>query len=128
VGTPRIRVQLGVPEDSDADLIVLAGEHAQLRPDGRTVVIAAPRWHLPDGPAYVLADAYREALVLANARKARSMAVPAILARGPWPLEEVTRIALTVLQGTPTTVREVVVVAGTPAMLERWAEAIARAA
>ena len=75
-----------------------------------------------------LADAYREALALANARQARSMAVPAILALGPWPLEEVTRIALTVLQGTPTTVREVVVVAGTPGVLGRWAVAIARAA
>ena len=126
--TPRIRVQLGIPEHTGVDLIVLAGAHAELRPDGRTVVIAAPLWHPPDGPDYVLADAYREALALANARKARSMAVPAILARGPWPLERVTRIALAVLQGTPTTVGEVVVAAGTPAMLERWAEAIARAA
>lgn len=126
--TPRIRVQLGIPEHTEADLIVLAGARAQWRPDGRTVVIAAPRWHIPNGPDHALADAYREALALANARQAQTLAVPAILARGPWPLEEVTRIALTVLRGTPTTVREVVVVAGTPAMLERWAEAIARAA
>jgi hypothetical protein len=54
------------------------------------------------------------------------MALPAILARGPWPLEQVTRIALTVLMSTPTTVREVVVVASTPAMVERWAEALIR--
>ena len=121
-------MQLGIPEDTEADLVVLAGAHAELRPDGRTVVIAAPRWHLPNGPEHALADAYREAVALANARQARSLAVPAILARGPWPLDDVTRIALTVLQGTPTTVRDVVVVAGTPAVLERWAEAIARAA
>ncbi len=54
------------------------------------------------------------------------MALPAILARGAWPLEEVTRIALTVLLSTPTTVREVQIVASTPAMVERWAEALVR--
>ena len=121
-------MQLGIPQQTEADLIVLAGAHAQLRPDGRTVVIAAPRWHLPDGPDHLLADAYRQALVLANTGKARSMAAPRSSRADPGRSREVTRIALTVLQGTPTTVREVVVVAGTPAMLERWAEAIARAA
>lgn len=54
------------------------------------------------------------------------MALPAILARGPWPLEEVTRIALTVLKSTPTSVQDVVIAAGTPAMVERWAEALVR--
>ena len=52
------------------------------------------------------------------------MVLPAILARGPWPLDEVTRIALTVLKSTPTTLHEVVIAAGTPAMVERWAEAL----
>ncbi|MCU0301006.1 MAG: hypothetical protein MUF35_05295 [Candidatus Nanopelagicales bacterium] len=126
--TPRIRVQLGTPEQVQADLVVLPGAHAQHRPDGRTVVIPAPRWHMPNGPEYRLADAYREAMLLANARQAHSMVLPAILARGPWPLDQVTRIGLTVLHGTPTTLREVIVVANTPAILERWAEAIARAA
>ena len=54
------------------------------------------------------------------------MALPAILARGPWPMEAVTRVALTVLKSTPTTVDEVVIAAGTPAMVERWAEALIR--
>ena len=54
------------------------------------------------------------------------MALPAILAQGPWPLEEVTRVALTVLKSTPTTVHEVVIAASTPAMVERWAEALVR--
>jgi O-acetyl-ADP-ribose deacetylase (regulator of RNase III) len=125
---PRVRVQLGTPEDVQADLVVLPGAHAQSRPDGRTVVICAPRWTMPDGPEHRLAEAYREAMALANARGAHSMVLPAILARGPWPLDEVTRVALTVLHGTPTSVHEVIVVASTPAILERWAEAIARAA
>lgn len=125
---PRVRVQLGSPEQVQGDLVVLPGAHAQRHPDGRTVVIPAPRWTMPNGPEHRLAEAYREAMALANARGAHSMVLPAILARGPWPLDEVTRIALTVLHGTPTTVQEVIVVANTPAILERWAEAIARAA
>jgi O-acetyl-ADP-ribose deacetylase (regulator of RNase III) len=121
-------VQLGRPEQVPADLVVLPGAHLQHRPDGRTVVVPAPRWTMPDGPEHRLAEAYRKAVALANARGARTMALPATLARGPWPLDEVTRVALTVLHGSPTTLREVVVVASTPAILERWAEAIARAA
>jgi O-acetyl-ADP-ribose deacetylase (regulator of RNase III) len=125
---PRVRVQLGTTEQVEADLVVLPGAHAQHSTDGRTVVIPAPRWQMPNGPEYRLAEAYREAMALANARQAQSMALPAILARGPWPLDEVTRVGLSVLHGTPTSLREVIVVANTPAMLERWAEAIARAA
>jgi O-acetyl-ADP-ribose deacetylase (regulator of RNase III) len=122
--SPRIRVVLGRPEDTSADIILRAG--AQAADDGRVVTVIAPRWKPPRGTEHLLADAYREAVAAANARQARTMALPAILARGPWPLEDVTRIALTVLKSTPTTVHEVVIAAGTPAMVERWAEALIR--
>ncbi len=122
--SPRIRVVLGRPEDTGAAVIILAGS----RPaeDGRLVTVVAPRWQGPSGPQHTLPEAYRHAVAAANARGATSMALPAILARGPWPLEEVTRVALTVLKSTPTTVHEVIIAASTPAMLERWAEALFR--
>ena len=122
--TPRIRVVLGTPEECVADVVIRAG--ARPRQEGRLVTVAAPRWHQPDGPERLLAEAYRDAVAAANVRQARTMAMPAILARGPWPLEEVTRVALTVLKSTPTTVHDVVIAGSTPAMVERWAEALIR--
>ena len=122
--SPRIRVVLGRPEDTSADIILRAG--AQAAEDGRVVTVCAPRWQPPRGTEHLLAEAYRDAVAAANARQARTMALPAILARGPWPLEDVTRIALTVLKSTPTTVHEVLIAAATPAMVERWAEALIR--
>lgn len=115
---------LGHPEDATADIIVRAG--ARPAEDGRVVTVCAPRWKPPHGPEHELAEAYRRAVAAANARKAETMALPAMLARGVWPLEELTRVALTVLKSTPTTLREVVIVAETPAMVERWAEALIR--
>jgi hypothetical protein len=41
-------------------------------------------------------------------------------------MEDVTRIALTVLLSTPSTVQEVTIAAAGPGTLERWAEALAR--
>lgn len=122
--TPRIRVVLGHPEDTTADVVVRAG--ADPAQDGRVVTVRAPRWQRPGVGEHLLAEAYRDAVAAANARHATTMALPAVLARGPWPLEAVTRIALTVLKSTPTTVHEVVIAAGTPAMVERWAEALVR--
>jgi len=117
-------VVLGRPEDTSADIVLRAG--ARAAEDGRIVTVCAPRWQPPTGVEHLLAEAYRDAVAAANARQAQSMALPAILARGPWPLEQVTRIALTVLKSTPTTVHEVVIAAATPAMVERWAEALIR--
>jgi O-acetyl-ADP-ribose deacetylase (regulator of RNase III) len=122
--SPRIRVVLGQPEETSADIVVRAGARPGSR--GRVVTVRAPRWQRPGQAEHVLAEAYREAVAAANARDARTMVLPAVLARGPWPLDEVTRIALTVLKSTPTTVHEVVIAAGTPAMVERWAEALVR--
>lgn len=124
VRQPRIRVLLGRPEDTAADIVVLPGSRP--RSSGRVVTVAAPRWHPPNGPERELAEAYRHAVAEANARLADSMALPAILARGAWPLEQLIRVALTVLLSTPTSVREVYIVARTPAMVERWAEALIR--
>lgn len=115
---------MGRPLETPADIVVLPGARAHA--SGRVVTVVAPRWRVPNGPERLLAEAYRHAVAEANLRGATSMALPAILARGPWPLEETTRIALTVLHSTPTTLREVLIVATTPAMAERWAEALVR--
>ncbi|HEX6887494.1 MAG TPA: hypothetical protein VF143_05245 [Candidatus Nanopelagicales bacterium] len=125
---PRVRVQLGTPEQIGADLVVLAGGRTELARDGRTVTIAAPRWRLPNGPEHALAEAYREAIATANARRARTMVLPATLTRGPWPIDDLTRVAMTVLHSTPTTVQEVTIAASSVGMLERWAEALMREA
>jgi hypothetical protein len=124
VKSPRVRVLLGRPQDTPADIVVLAGSTEAHH--GRTVTLGAPRWRMPNGPEYVLANTYRQAVAMANERRARSMALPAILAVGPWPLEVVTRVALTVFMSTPTTLQEILVVVRTPEMLEQWAEALIR--
>ncbi|MGB7982409.1 MAG: macro domain-containing protein [Candidatus Nanopelagicales bacterium] len=121
---PHVRVVLGTLTDAHTDVVVRPGRRA--RADGRTITVVAPRWHPPTGPDRALAQAYRDAVAAADACRARSMALPAILARGAWPLDQVTRIALTVLLSTPSTVREVQIIASTPAMVERWAEALVR--
>lgn len=126
VRLPHVRVLLGEPEATDAELVVLPG--SRTRDEGRVVTVEAPRWRPPNGPHHLLAEAYREAVAIANARGARSLALPGVLVRGAWPLEEVTRTALTVLLSTPTTLHEVVIAARTPAMVERWAEALMREA
>ena len=122
--SPHVRVLLGRPEDTPADVVIRAGGRAGQ--DGRIITVAAPRWERVNGPRHALPEAYRQAVAAANARGASSMALPGILARGPWPLEEVTRVAMTVLRSTPTSLREVTIAVGTPAMVEVWAEAIIR--
>lgn len=121
---PKIRVVLGHLEDTAADIVVLPGAHP--RKSGRVVTVVAPRWRPSTGQERLLAEAYRQAVAEANLRGATTMALPAMLSRGAWPLEDLTRIALTVLQSTPTSVREVLIVANTPAMVERWAEVLVR--
>lgn len=124
VRSPRIRVLVGDPEQIEADIVVLPGVRAGVT--GRIVRVEAPRWRPPTGPERQLAQAYRRAVAAANARGAVSMVLPGVLARGPWPLEDVTRVALTVLLSTPTTLYEVTIAASTPALAERWAEALSR--
>lgn len=121
---PHVRVIHGTLSEARTDVVVVPGSRARVA--GRTITVVAPRWHPPTGPDRALAQAYRDAVAAADACGAHSMALPAILARGAWPLEEVTRIALTVLLSTPSTVRDVEIIAGTPAMVERWAEALVR--
>ena len=119
---PRIKVVIGSVHDINADLIVLPGKRAFA--DGRVVTVAAPRWQGPDGPDRAIAQAYRDAVAAASDRRAVSLAVPAVLARGLWPIDQSIQVALRVFDSTPSTVQEVTVVARTPAMLERWAEAL----
>jgi hypothetical protein len=122
---PRVRVALGPPEDQPGDLLIVPGRRdADVGPSVAT--IAAPRWKPPSGPEHRLAEAYRHAVVVANERRARSLVLPAALVLGSWPMSDVTRVALTVLMSTPSTVREVTIAVQTPAMLEVWAEALAR--
>lgn len=121
---PHVRVLLGHPDDTNADIVIHAGSRASQR--GRVVTVVAPLFRPPEGPEHLLADAYRQAMAAANARDARSMAVPALLARSYWPLDALVRVGLTVLVSTPTTLREIVVTSTAPGMVERWAEAILR--
>ncbi len=92
----------------------------------RTVLIEAPRWGTPRGSDVALANAYRAAMAAATSRNAQSIVLPAVLARGTWPLDELTRVAMTVIMSTPTSVKEVTIAVPTPAVLEAWAETLAR--
>lgn len=122
---PRVRVALGPPEDQPGDLLIVPGRRD--KDAGSSVVtIQAPRWTPPSGPEHRLAEAYRHAVAVANERQARSLVLPAALVIGSWPMRDVTRVAMTVLMSTPSTVREVTIAVRTPAMLEVWAEALAR--
>ncbi len=121
---PQIRVVLGDAEAFETDIVVLPGRRASA--SGRLVTVPAPRWIGSQGSERQLAEAYRRAVAAANVRRARSMSLPAVMARSPWPLEDLTRVALTVLGSTPTSVRNVLIAAGTPAMAEAWAEALCR--
>ena len=120
-----MQVVLGDPADQPGDLVVLPGRR-QHELDERTVVVKAPRWKPPAGNENALAEAYRCAVAVANGRGARSLVLPGILAVGVWPMEDVTRVALTVLMSTPGSAREVTIAVPTAAMLEVWAEALIR--
>lgn len=120
-----MRVAIGDPRDQHADLAILPGRRNS-DVDPFTVMVKAPRWRPPNGPDRALAETYRQAVQLATERQATSLALPSSLALGVWPMEDVTRIAMTVLMSTPSTVREVTIAVPTAAMLEVWAEALAR--
>src|SRR5215213_4086231 len=123
VRRPQVRVVLGAPTELPADLVVLPGRKAQFR-EPRTAFVVAPRWEIAGGSELMLANAYRAAMASATQRKARSLVLPAILARGPWPIEDVTRVAMTVLMSTPCTAEHITIAVPTPAALEAWAEAL----
>ena len=116
---------LGKPEDQPADLVILPGRRAaEVGPS--VVTVQAARWKPPSGPERALAETYRRAVAIAIERGARTLVLPGALVLGSWPLDDVTRVALTVLMSTPSPLREVTIAAQTPAMLEVWAEALAR--
>lgn len=116
---------LGPADDQPADLLIKPGRRDDdLGPS--VAVVAAPKWKPPNGPDLPLAQAYRRAVEVANERQARSLVLPAALVRGWWPMDDVTRVAMTVLMSTPSTVHEVTIAVQTAATLEVWAEALAR--
>lgn len=119
----NLRVLGEVPHDDDADIIIRAGRRRS--ENGRVVTVAAPRW-TPDGHRVALPEAYRQAMAVANERGARTMTIPGALVRGSWPLDDVTRIAMTVLLSTPTSVLAVSIIADGPGLWEAWTEALAR--
>ena len=119
-----MRVVMGDPRDQPVDLVVLPGRRDV--DDIGLVILKAPKWKPPSGPELALAQIYRRAVQAASERDARSMAMPSALVIGSWPLDDVTRVAMTVLLSTPSSLRQVIVAVSTPAMLERWAEALAR--
>ena len=116
---------LGAPHEQPADLVIVPGRRAE-DPGPSVAVVKAPRWKPPSGPDRALAEAYREAVAVANERRARSIVLPGALVQGWWPMEDVTRVAMTVLMSTPSTVHEVTIAVPTAAMLEMWAEALVR--
>lgn len=120
-----MRVVLGAPEDQRADLVMLPGRRDE-EVSPFVTVLKAPRFTPPSGPQLALAQVYRRAVAVATERGAESLVLPGALVLGSWPMDDVTRVAMTVLMSTPSTVREVIIAVHTPAMLEVWAEALAR--
>lgn len=125
VQKPHVRVTIGDPRDQPVDLVILPGRRERDVSE-HVVMLKAPHWRPPSGPELALAEVYRHAVDVASRRGARSVAMPAALVIGSWPMEDVTRVAMTVLMSTPSTVRDVLVAAPTAAALELWAEALAR--
>lgn len=130
---PRIHVVLGDVDPVRVDARVrpvrprvLAVGVAAVRP-GRPLVIevGSPAFSTREDREYLLSRAYRAALEAADAVGASSIAMPTVLAWGPWPLDSAIRVALGALESTPTQVREVLVITATPAGLEAWAERLA---
>lgn len=116
---------LAEPTNCQADLTILPGRH-DAAPSPFVLVLKAPRWQPPRGSEVKLAEVYRRALAEATERGARSLVLAPSLTDGPWPMDDVTRVALTVLMSTPSSVREVTIAAATPGMVEIWAEALVR--
>ncbi len=120
-----MRVTIGDPRDQPVDLVILPARRERVV-DERVVTVKAPHWRPPSGPELALAEVYRHAVDVASKHGARSVAIPGALVLGSWPMTDVTRVAMTVLMSTPSTVREVIVAVPTAAALELWAEALAR--
>lgn len=121
----QVKVVLGEPGDQPGDLIVLPARRNGAR-DPRTALVRAPRWQVSGGSEVRLAEAYRSALAEANARNAETLVLPAMLVLTAWPIEELIRVAMTVLMSTPTTVSQVTIAAPMPALVEAWAEGVLR--
>ncbi len=130
---PRIRAVLGEVDPLRVDARVRPVRHrvlavglAAVRPGQPLVIeVGSPGFSTREDREYLLSKAYRAALEAADSVGAGRIALPTVLAWGPWPLDSAIRVALGALESTPTQVREVVVVTATPAGLEAWAERLA---
>jgi hypothetical protein len=124
---PAIRVVLGAAARQPVDAYVHVETRKHPPPvggDPRRITIQAVRWSPQADHEYLLAEAYRTVLAIADRRGARSLALPQL--SWAWPKDDMTRIALKVLHSTPTGVRDVIITTPTPASLEAWAEALFR--
>jgi len=132
----KVTVVLGRAEDADVDAYVCVtraarGPKSALpgSADGQPgepvrIEVVGPRVAVHEDRSFQLARGYREVLRVADVWGARRIALPATLAVGGWPFDELTRIALGTLASTPTRVESIVVCCPTSAALERWAEAL----
>ncbi len=131
----KVRVVLGMLDEQVVDATVHVvralpvGLQSRLviTPGRRPVIeIVGPVFSARDNREYLLSQAYRLALQRADDCGAAILALPTQLAWAGWPMEAVTRIAMTVLSSTPTVVREAFIVVPTVAALEIWSETLMR--
>ncbi len=135
--TGRLRVRVALTRDPGAvavDAVVRPADPrlvevgcSVVRPGTPPVIeVGSPEFTTRENTEYLLSRAYRGALEAADSIAARTIAMPTELTWRAWPLEAAIRVALGTLESTPTCVREVVVLAPTPAALEAWTEQLAR--
>ncbi len=89
--------------------------------------VAVPLFTVRADHEYLYTAAYRSALRVADELGARTLAVQPFGSTHPyWPLDQAIRCTFSTLLGTPTVVREVLLVLKTAAACEAYAEALAR--
>lgn len=124
VARASVKVILGDVLDLVVDLVVVPPGHPAAGSPG-VVTVDAPRYRAANQD-YLIAGAYRRALEEATRVNAGALGLTTSLSRGPWPLDSVTRVAMSVIASTPSSVRRVEIATPTAAGVEIWAEAIAR--
>jgi len=89
--------------------------------------VAVPQFAVRSDHEYQFTAAYRSMLRVADELGAQTVALPPFGSTPPyWPLDQAIRCTFSTLLGTPTGVREVVLVLRSVAAYEGYAEALAR--
>jgi O-acetyl-ADP-ribose deacetylase (regulator of RNase III) len=89
--------------------------------------VAVPLFTVRADHEYQYTAAYRSALRVADELGVRTLALQPFGSTYPyWPLDQAIRCTFSTLSGTPTSVREVLLVLKTAASCEAYAEALAR--